>query len=77
MTTRTVNALTQDLLILEAQKRVYNFEKANLLKRIFLIIQGEKPSQIEYGICLSNPMSEEFYKVFPFHKIKNRMSRPQ
>lgn len=61
-----------DLTALKAQKKIYIFEKSSAFKKLFLKIIGMKPSAFEYEICLSNPMGEELYKIFPHHKIKRR-----
>ncbi len=60
----------------ESMKRVYEFEKSNKIKKVILTLLGKKPKALDYEVCLINPMSQELYDVFPHHRIKKRLVKP-
>lgn len=64
------------LIIKKCQERVYDFERGNIIRKLFLTLSGKKPNEIEYEICLSNPMSREMLQIFPVRKIKKRRIKP-
>jgi len=54
--------------VIKAQEKIWIYENANFIKKLWLRYKLKKPKHNEYKLIKYYPMSEEFYKIFPHNK---------